>query len=180
MILYQQEQLTVRRLELEDAHLLERWLSDPAVLEFYEGRDRPHDRELVLEHFYSDEDDEEVRCIVEYDGEEIGYIQFYPLDEEGREDYGYADVHGDIYGMDQFIGLPMFWNRGIGTQLIKSTVDYLFNEKNAVKVVMDPQAWNARALHVYDKCGFQRVKLLERNELHEGELRDCWLIERNR
>ncbi|GMK41323.1 N-acetyltransferase [Paenibacillus sp. CCS19] len=180
MIMFQQDLLTVRRLELEDVHLLERWLSDPAVLEFYEGRDRPHDRALVMGNFYSKEDDEETRCIIEYDDEAIGYIQFYPLDDEGREVYDYSDVPGDIYGMDQFIGEPKFWNRGIGTKLIEATVNFLFNEKHAVKVVMDPQTWNVRALRVYDKCGFKRVKLLEKNEWHEGELRDCWLIERNR
>jgi aminoglycoside 6'-N-acetyltransferase len=133
-----------------------------------------------MDHFYSGNDDEEVRCIVEYEGEAIGYIQFYPLDNEGIEEYGCEAVIGDIYGMDQFIGEPRFWNRGIGSQLIQATVDYLFNEKDAVKIVMDPQAWNTRALHVYEKCGFKRVRLLERHEWHEGEMRDCWFIERNR
>ena len=180
MYLFQHDQLKVRRLALEDARFLERWLSDPVVLEFYEGRDRPHNRELVMEHFYCGEDDEEVRCIVEFEGEAIGYIQFYPLDVEAREEYGFQDIVGEIYGMDQFIGEPRFWNRGVGTQLIQSTVHYLFAENDAVKVVMDPQTWNTRALRVYEKCGFQRIMLLERHEWHEGEMRDCWLIERNR
>lgn len=180
MYLFQHDRLKVRRLALDDAHMLERWLSDPVVLEYYEGRDRPHDRALVMEHFYSGENDEEVRCIVEFEGEAIGYIQFYPLDEEGREEYSCQDVVGNIYGMDQFIGEPRFWNRGVGTQLIQSTVHYLFTENDAVKIVMDPQTWNTRALRVYEKCGFERIKLLERHEWHEGEMRDCWLIERNR
>ncbi|PWV94531.1 aminoglycoside 6'-N-acetyltransferase [Paenibacillus cellulosilyticus] len=179
MVLYQQDQLTVRRLELDDAQLLVRWLSDPVVLEFYEGRDRPHDHALVMEHFYRGDDDEEVRCIVEFEEEAIGYIQFYPLDDEDREEYGYQDVVGDIYGMDQFIGEPRFWNRGVGTKLVQATVQYLFREKEAAKVIMDPQTWNTRALRVYDKCRFNRVKLLESHEWHEGEMRDCWLIERN-
>ncbi len=42
---------------------------------------------------------------------------------------------------------------------------------------MDPQAWNTRALRVYEKNGFKKKKYLEKHEMHEGELRDCWLIE---
>lgn len=45
------------------------------------------------------------------------------------------------------------------------------------KIVMDPQAWNERALRVYEKGGFVKKKYLEKHEMHEGELRDCWLIE---
>lgn len=45
---------------------------------------------------------------------------------------------------------------------------------------MDPQVRNERALRVYEKNGFVRVKRMERREMHEGELRDCWLIEKNR
>ncbi|MNN49917.1 Bifunctional AAC/APH [compost metagenome] len=79
--------------------------------------------------------------------------------------------------MDQFIGKPSFWNRGIGSQLVRETVQCLLEVKQASKIVMDPQCWNQRALHVYEKNGFRRKKLLPRHEWHEGELRDCWLIE---
>ena len=41
----------------------------------------------------------------------------------------------------------------------------------------DPQAWNERAIRCYEKCGFKKVKLLPKHELHEGEYRDCWQIE---
>ena len=79
--------------------------------------------------------------------------------------------------MDQFIGESTYWNKGIGTQLVRAMVAYLIEEKGADRIVMDPQTWNERAIRCYEKCGFKKVKLLPENELHEGEYRDCWLIE---
>ncbi|WP_433747604.1 GNAT family N-acetyltransferase [Falsibacillus pallidus] len=176
-MLFVNGRLGVRLLERKDAELLAKWLSDPAVLEFYEGRDNSFDMDKVIEKFYPEED-EETRCIIEYDDAAIGYIQFYEADVESRQLYGYEDDAQVIYGMDQFIGETSYWNKGIGTLLVQSMVKYLIEEKQADRVVMDPQTWNERAIRCYEKCGFKKVKLLPKNEWHEGEYRDCWLIEK--
>ncbi|GIN63772.1 hypothetical protein J27TS8_37650 [Robertmurraya siralis] len=44
-MLFQNGKLLVRKLELKDNYLLAKWLSDPLVLEYYEGRDNPFDLE---------------------------------------------------------------------------------------------------------------------------------------
>ena len=173
-MLFQNGRLKVRELEKEDNVLLAKWLSDPLVLEFYEGRDNPFDLEKVNKVFY-DPKDETVKCIVEYEGKEIGYIQFYQLDDETKKEYGYSA--GNVYGTDQFIGEIEYWNRGIGTLLVTSMIQFLMEHKNANRIVMDPQTRNTRAIKCYEKCGFKKVKMLPGRELHEGEYRDCWLIE---
>ncbi|NGQ95343.1 acetyltransferase [Brevibacillus sp. SYP-B805] len=159
----------------DDKQLLVKWLTSPVVLEFYEGRDNPHDIEKVTQHFY-DRNDEVTRCMVELDGQAIGYIQFYPLDHQTKQAYGY-DENEVIYGTDQFIGESALWNRGIGKLLVRAVIEYLIHGKGASKVVMDPQSWNERAIRCYESCGFKKVKLLPKHEMHEGELKDCWLIE---
>ncbi|SFA86625.1 MULTISPECIES: GNAT family N-acetyltransferase [unclassified Bacillus (in: firmicutes)] len=166
--------LRIRKLEEKDNVVLARWLSDPAVLEYYEGRDNPFNLEKVNEIFYS-ADDDEVRCMVEFDGVMIGYIQFYLIDDETKKVYGYAD--DNIYGTDQFIGEVDYWNKGIGTLLVTLMVNYLTDHKNADRVVLDPQIRNKRAIRCYEKCGFKKVKILSKRELHEGEYQDCWLME---
>jgi aminoglycoside 6'-N-acetyltransferase len=173
MIVFKNDELLVRTLEQKDQELLVKWLSDARVLEYYAGRDRPHDLDLVKVIFYKE--DEEVRCIFEYHEKPIGYIQYYLVDEKTQKEYGYQGER--IFGTDQFIGEVEFWNQGIGKKLIKSMLEYLINHENADKVIMDPQAWNERALKCYESCGFKKIKLLEEHEWHEGKLRDCWLIE---
>jgi len=175
-VLFQSGNLKVRELELKDNYLLAKWLSDPTVLQYYEGRDNPFDLEKVNKIFYTPEVDE-VRWIIEYEEIAIGYIQFYQLDQQAMEEYGYTNLKEIIFGTDQFIGEPKFWNKGIGKMLINSMVEYLIHTKHADKVVMDPQTWNERAIHCYEKCGFRKVKLLPKHEFHEGDYRDSWLIE---
>ncbi|WP_409299266.1 GNAT family N-acetyltransferase [Peribacillus sp. SCS-26] len=166
--------VTLRQLERKDGELLATWLSDPAVLRFYEGRDNPFDLEKVCAVFFENKEQQEM-CIVELDGAAIGYLQYYELDEETKELYGLSG--SDIYGMDQFIGEPSYWGRGIGTKLIASMISYLREEEGAKSIVMDPRTENLRAIRCYEKCGFKKIKLLPKRELHEGELRDCWLME---
>ncbi|WP_404452179.1 acetyltransferase [Virgibacillus necropolis] len=176
-MIFQNDKLVVRKLKETDKILLVTWLSNPAILEYYEGRDKPHDMEMVTEHFYNRTDDSVTGCIMEYDSNPIGYIQFYQLDDAEKEEYGYTDLTEKIYGTDQFIGEVDYWNQGVGTLLVRSMVDFLINEKGANRVVMDPQAWNERAIFCYEKCNFRKVKFLPEHELHEGEMRDCWLVE---
>ena len=174
MMLFQNGPLNVRLLRKEDNGQLAKWLSDPAVLEFYEGRDNPFDVDKVNHVFY--DDDDAVKCLIEFNDQTIGYIQFYQLDNETSKVYGYSKDE-NIYGMDQFIGEVSFWNKGIGTLLVTSMVTFLIRDKKADRVVMDPQTRNTRALKCYEKCGFKKVKLLTKHELHEGVYQDCWLIE---
>lgn len=153
-----------------------KWLSDSKVLQYYEGRDRPFNEELVEEKFYN-HNVNKTRCIIEYNKKSIGYIQYYIIDEEECEEYGYSNFKGTIFGTDQFIGEPEYWGQGIGKILMKLMINYLSTEKGAQKIVLDPQTWNERAIKCYEKSGYVKVKLLPEHELHEGELKDCWLME---
>lgn len=179
MKIYEHDKLVVRTLENQDASLLAKWLSNPEILQYYEGRDCPFNEQLVIEKYFN-RDDKVTGCIVEYETVQIGYIQYYLIDDEERREYGYCDINEIIYGLDQFIGETKYWNKGIGTKLVKSMVEYLLKEKNVDKVIMDPQCWNHRAIACYEKCGFVKKKLLPFHEMHEGEKRDCWLIEYSR
>lgn len=166
----------LRKLMEEDKHRLLKWLTDPQVLRFYEGRDNPFTMGRVEASFF-DGNLEETRCIVIHEDTPIGYIQYYPIGMEERKIYGYNDSEDAVFGMDQFIGEPEYWDRGIGTELVILTIERVIREKQASRIVLDPQTWNERAIHCYEKCGFQKVKLLPEREWHEGEYRDCWLME---
>jgi aminoglycoside 6'-N-acetyltransferase len=178
MIFFKTAELTVRKLELYDKHLIVKWLSDNKVLQYYEGRDNPHNDSMVEEKFYN-YDPNETKCIIEYLQIPIGYIQFYAISEEERKEYEYENFDGAIFGTDQFIGETKYWGQGIGKLLMKSMINFLVKEKGAKKIVLDPQAWNERAVKCYENSDFIKVRLLPKHELHEGELKDCYLMEYN-
>jgi aminoglycoside 6'-N-acetyltransferase len=170
-IIARESSLSIRLMRDDDADYaqMSAWLTDPRVLEFYEGRDSPQSiedirlnyspRVMALEN--------NTPCFIELDSVPIGYIQFYPAEEDAA----------GVWGLDQFIGIPDQWNRGIGTRAVRLMLDYLFQTVQATKCVLDPHATNHRAIRCYEKAGFRKVRLLRQHERHEGELRDAWLME---
>ena len=116
-----------------------------------------------------------VACIMMYLGNSIGYVQYYPLTDAEGPLYQVEAIKG-VYGVDLFIGEPHHWDQGIGTRALSALVDYLFNTVGALRVVIDPQVWNQRAIRCYEKCGFKKIRVLAKHELHEGEYRDSWLM----
>lgn len=175
-----QDKIRIRTMASDDAAVLLKWMTDMRVLEFYEGRDKRYTPELIQEDFF--EEDEEnggnvIKVILEYDGKPIGYGQIYSITGEAYEEYGYENRNETVYGIDQFIGEPDYWNRGIGTEYLKLVLQFLQEEKQADAVIMDPHQDNTRAIKCYQKAGFRIIKSLPEHELHEGKMRDCYLME---
>lgn len=170
-------QVTVRPLSPGDAALLLKWMQDPRVLEFYGGRDLHYTPEKIQRDFYAPERDAR-RCIVEFEGIPIGYLQIYRLDQELCQEYHYPFHQEELaFGIDQFIGEPDFWNRRIGRRFLTLVLTHLTEKEGAAAVVLDLHANNLRALRCYEACGFHKIKLLPNHELHEGVWEDCWLME---
>ncbi|MEA5621091.1 GNAT family N-acetyltransferase [Cronbergia sp. UHCC 0137] len=176
------DQIQVRLMQdnIHDYRLMERWRTDERVLKFYGGRDYPYFLERVIETYQPRILGKEsvIACIFSYQNLEIGYLQYYALNdlpEEDREKYGLA-VTDYTYGIDLFIGEPSYWNQGLGSKVLSLVVDYIFTQLQAVKIVIDPDVKNIRAIRCYEKCGFVKIRLLPSYQVHEGKYQDCWLM----
>ena len=171
--------VSIRRLrkdEDSDFHLLAAWLTNERVLEFYEGRNNPHDLQKVQEKYGPRVlGDRVVPNVIEWNGRLIGYLQYYPLTEDEGASYAVESVN-HVYGIDLLIGEPERWNKGIGTLAVTAMTSHLFDVLGARRVVIDPQVTNARAIRCYEKAGFKKLKVLPKHEWHEGTKRDCWLM----
>jgi aminoglycoside 6'-N-acetyltransferase len=152
--------------KIADYQSMARWLSNPRVLEFYDGRDQALTLTEVQDKYSPRILNAEgvTPCLIIFQGAPAGYLQFYPTDE-------------GVFGLDQFIGDPDLWNRGLGTRTVSLILRYLFTVQGARKITVDPHRDNARAIRCYEKCGFRKVQILPQHELHEGSYRDCWLME---
>ena len=117
------------------------------------------------------------RVIVEYNNQPIGYGQIYQIAGDDYEEYRYPETDAIVYAMDQFIGEPAYWNKGIGTKYIKQICEFLKQDRKADVVILDPHKDNIRAIRAYQKCGFQIIGELPQHELFEGKKVDCWLME---
>ncbi|MGD9933285.1 MAG: GNAT family N-acetyltransferase [Dehalococcoidia bacterium] len=172
--------VSLRPFRYEDADYacIARWLSDPRVLEWYEGRDSPYDMAMVLAEFGPEGEharDGVLQTIIERDGESIGYLQYYPIG-GWAADYEIEDST-DTWAIDLFIGEPEHWSSGIGSALLAALLTHLFEDEGAVRVLIDPRVVNERGIRAYEKAGFRKVKVLREHELHEGRRWDNWLME---
>jgi RimJ/RimL family protein N-acetyltransferase len=63
------------------------------------------------------------------------------------------------------IGEADFWSKGYGSDAMRLFLRYGFGELNLHRISLTVFAQNPRAIHSYEKCGFQ----------HEGCMRECIL-----
>lgn len=167
--------LAFRPLTEPDLEYMLKWLTDERVLEFYEGRDFQCDMESLREKYL--ERESAPGFMIELNGEPIGYSQMYPVRGELFAEYDYPETDENVYAMDQFIGVPELWGKGIGTQYLRMALGYLKNEKAAEVVLLDPHENNTRAVRAYEKAGFRIQKKLPAHEAFEGTMADCLLME---
>ncbi|WP_413172515.1 GNAT family N-acetyltransferase [Anabaena azotica] len=186
LIIKDEIKLRPMRDDKQDYLLMEKWRSDEEVLKFYGGRDDFYDFQKVVQTYKPRILGKEplFPCIFSYQNIEIGYLQYYALNQlplHIREMYSLEKTE-DVYGIDLFIGETQYWNQGIGTKVLSAVINYIFTGLQAVKIVIDANINNLRAIRCYEKCGFVKIKLLPSHELYEGKYQDCWLmaIERNK
>jgi len=173
--LFGNSSLNARKMLNSDKQILVKWLSDPVVLEYYEGRDSTINIENIEEKYFSDRNVSS--CIIRNRENSIGYLQYYLIENEQYDEYNYENKGIIVYGLDLFIGEPKYWNKGLGKQILRDCIQHLILTNKAEAIIIDPHTDNERAVHVYETVGFRKLKILEKHELHEGKMHDCWLME---
>ena len=165
----------------DDYQLLSQWLTDPEVLEWVYGRDKPQDLINVRDKYgpLTRGEGSTTPCFILYRSQPVGYVQFTSLNSEDSVRYGIQDVSMN-YSIDLWIGDTTLWSQGIGTTTVTAMVQYLKTELGATNITIDPREANTRAIRCYEKSGFTKAKLIERGEYHEGKWQPCWLMMTNR
>jgi aminoglycoside 6'-N-acetyltransferase len=83
----------------------------------------------------------------------VGMIQF---GEEHDRDYRHASI-------DLFVD-PAFHRKGFASDAIATLVDYLFDERDHHRLVIDPSVENTAAIACYGKVGFKPVGVMRSYE----------------
>ena len=158
-------QIRIRDLEPGDLDVIVEILTDPLV-----GRWWPdYDRERVRREMFDPQtrDDDEVWLAIELDGSTVGLIGYY---EENEFEYRHA-------GMDLSLH-PDFHDRGLGTDAVRTLARWLIDERGHHRLIIDPDAQNARAVRCYEKVGFKRVGVMrDYQSLRDGSKRDGLLMD---
>ena len=74
------------------------------------------------------------------------------------------------------IGDKDYWNRGYGTDAIRTILELAFDEMNLHRVTLRVHADNTRAIRAYEKVGFQHEGALRESVFRDGAYLDMILM----
>ncbi len=165
-MLLKHEGLTVRNAKSSDAQQLAEWWNDGRVMAhagFPNGLGTSAER--IAEEIKNDSDVTRRRLIIESDNKPIGEMSINGLDENTVE-----------------IGIKIcdfsMQDKGLGKILLSMLISSLFNDLGYEKIVLDTNLKNKRAQHVYEKLGFQRLRIVENSWVDQlGEPQSAVLYE---
>ena len=144
-----------KKIAEEDIPLLHTWLKRPHVSEFWKEQ-APVDLATFRKKFAGKMSDEKADpYLVVLQGKPIGYIQTHALGDK-------------TFGIEQFIGVEEFVNKGLGSMFVKEFTDQLLLKKDVQRIISDPSVLNLRAQKAYEKAGFK--KLSGKNSFDNGEV----------
>jgi diamine N-acetyltransferase len=158
----------LRALSKEDLPRLVEWRNDPEIKALLGGWSFPTLLEAEQEWFERARHDQATqRLAIEVleDGLHIGNIGLYDIDWKNRKaEYGIL------------IGDKATWGKGYGFDASKALLDFAFFELNLHRVFLRVLAHHERAIHLYDKLGFQVEGRLRQDTFRGGAYRDTLMM----
>ncbi len=155
-------------METADRDAVHRWLNNPEVMPFWQGRNLPRSREWVQEHYTPMvEGAGATRCFIieSSDGEAEDNLIGFLYGTRHLGDYGVARVAE----LDIMIGERSYWSQGYGTDVVRTFLGHLFGDWKVHRVFLVTFAFNARAIRCYEKAGLKREGVLREAEYVEGQ-----------
>ena len=166
MVIEKSRDLSLRPLERNDLRFVHELNNDAKIMRYW--FEEPYETFTELSQLYDRHvhDQRERRFICENDaGEAVGLVELMELN--------YIHRRGEF----QIIIAPGWQGHGYASTATRLAVDYAFMVLNLHKLYLVVDVVNERAIHVYEKCGFQREgELIEEffsNGAYHNALRMC-------
>ena len=148
------DRLCFARAKPLDQNLIEAWLTQPHIREWLHGEGLANTLASLRQSFEGTSD---YQHWIAYDGDvPFGYLLTSDADQEEDAFTSIAFSGNRAITLDVFIGEPDFLDRGFGTAMIREFLRTQF--PTASDVIIDPEAANERAVHVYQKLGFRIIE----------------------
>lgn len=167
--------ITIRLLEKnnKDIVCLYNWLNNKNVYEFYGDSNEKSFTFVKQKYENKIKDNTTYPCIIEYNKNNIGYVQFYSINNKNYEltEEQFANISNKsdkVFAIDIFIAELEYINKGLGTEIIKLLNKTLFEKYNVDVIVIDPKVNNSRAIACYKKCGFKECFIAKKREEKDG------------
>lgn len=81
------------------------------------------------------------------------------------------NIHRQTAEMGYYIA-ESYWGRGIMTEAVKKTCEYVFAKSDIIRIYAEPFAYNTASCRVLEKAGFQYEGTLRQNAVKNGKVLD--------
>lgn len=163
--------VSLRKIRKNDLKSCIKWFRDPDVAKFLSNsvKNMTEERELEWFNFINSSGCDIVFAIIsKCDGQYIGNCGLHKIDwKEKRCEFGI------------FIGNKEYWNKGYGTDTLKTVIDFAFFSLGLEKIKLLVYEYNHRAIKVYENCGFAPVNKLKNYHLYNNIYWDTYVMEKN-
>jgi len=152
----------------KDVRLIHKWANQPEVIPLWNGRQKTlkETKDDWRPHYFSDRDPYSGRCfVIVLDGSPIGMIVHNRIDKDNRS----TDI-------DIIIGPTTLWDKGLGTDALKTFLSYLFKRFRLNRIWLATYSHNKRAIRAYKKTGFKEEGCLREDAFIEGRYVDSLLF----
>lgn len=141
------KELTIRNATAADSVLLSAWWNDGRIMA-HAGftRGTGETPEQIAAKISADKDGECRCCIMEYRSIPIG-------------ETGYRNVGNRTAEIGMIICNPTMQEQGFGRILLSMLLSELFDRFGFERIILDTNADNTRAQHVYELLGFRKVRV---------------------
>ncbi|WP_435068265.1 GNAT family N-acetyltransferase [Haloplanus sp. C73] len=135
-----------------DLGRLHTWLNSEHVLPYWEQNDPlPQVHETIRERAANPH---QTLYIGYLDHTPMSYWESYWAAEDRVADHYDADPADQ--GIHLLIGPTEYLGQGYAAPLLRAMVEFQFQHPETDRIVTEPDARNERAIHVFEKCGFER------------------------
>ncbi len=155
----------IRKWELSDAGDLAAALSNKNILDnLRDGLPYPYteqDAADFISAMLSADETETFAFAIAADDKVIGSIGVF------RQ----GNIHRQTAEMGYYIA-EVYWGRGIMTEAVRQTCEYVFAQSDIIRIYAEPFADNAASCRVLEKAGFQYEGTLRGNAVKNGNVID--------
>lgn len=158
------EELNIRALEKDDIDFIHQMMNNPDIMKFWFQEAYKPKAQLEEEYLKYKDDNHARQFILEKDGVKLGMVALFGIEHVHRK----AEFAIMID--------PAYQGHGYASKATHLTINYAFSTLNLNKLYLVADAINEKAIHVYEKVGFNLEARLKDEYFVNGNYHDSVIM----
>jgi RimJ/RimL family protein N-acetyltransferase len=151
--------ITIAPVEAKHEKLILSWLDKPHVKEWFHGEGLINTIE-GLKRFINNDNPRSDLWLAYYEGGPFAYLITSTIDEAAENNTKshlskWVEPGKQMSTLDLLIGEEKYLGKGLATKLIQEFIKTQLSDSHIIFI--DPECSNKKAIHVYEKAGFEKI-----------------------